>query len=151
MTSIDLARQCAERMLADDDASRTLGITIEIPAAGTAIAHMEVTAAMLNGFDICHGGYLFTLADTAFAFACNAYDRVTVAAGACVDFLRPVHVGERLAAEATERHRGRKHGVYDVTVRDQEGRTVAIFRGRAHATGRPLLALDDCDTQFVEK
>ena len=84
------------------------------------------------------GGYLFTLADTAFAFACNAYGQVTVAAGASIDFLRPVQVGDRLEAVACEQHRGRRRGIYDVVVRDQEGRKVAVFRGRAHATDRAL-------------
>lgn len=138
MNAIELARQCADRMLAHDEASRALGIEIEIPAPGRAIARVEVTAAMINGFGVCHGGYLFTLADTAFAFACNAYGRVTVAAGASIDFLRPVRAGDRLEAAASEQHRGRSQGIYDVNVRNQDGRTVAMFRGRAQATDRPL-------------
>lgn len=138
MNAIELARHCADRMLAHDEASRALGIEIEIPAPGEAIARCEVTAAMINGFGVCHGGYLFTLADSAFAFACNAYGRVTVAAGASIDFLRPVHAGDRLEAVAGERHRGRRQGIYDVVVRNRAGDTVALFRGRAQATDRPL-------------
>ena len=138
MNAIELARQCADRMLAHDEATRALGIEIAIPAPGHAIARVEVTAAMINGFGVCHGGYLFTLADTAFAFACNAYGRVTMAAGASIDFLRPVQAGDRLEASARELHRGRSQGIYDVIVRDQNGRTVALFRGRAQATERPL-------------
>jgi acyl-CoA thioesterase len=138
--AIELARQYADRMVAHDAASRALGIAIEIPAAGEAVARMEVVGTMINGFGVCHGGYLFTLADTAFAFACNAYGRVAVAAGASIEFLRPVEVGERLEAHAVEQHRGRTRGIYDVTIRDQDGRRVALFRGRAQATDRPLPA-----------
>ncbi len=139
MTASDLARECKDRMLAQDEATRSLGITIEVNEPGTATARLEVTPSMINGFGVCHGGYLFTLADTAFAFACNSYDQVTFAAGAAIDFLRPVHVGDRLVAEARECHRGRTQGLYDVTVRDQDNRVVAQFRGRSHATGRRLL------------
>ena len=136
MNDIELARQCADRMYAHDEASRALGIEIEIPAPGEAFARLVVSPAMVNGFGVCHGGYLFTLADTAFAFACNAYGRVTVAAGASIDFVRPAHAGDRLEAHALERHRGRNHGVYDVVLRNQGGRTVALFRGRAQVTDR---------------
>lgn len=139
MTASNVARQCANRMLSQDEATRALGITVEVNEPGTATARVEVTPSMINGFGVCHGGYLFTLADTAFAFACNSYDRVTFAAGAAIDFLRPVQVGDRLVAEAQERHRGRTQGLYDVTVRDQDARVVAQFRGRSHATERPLL------------
>lgn len=138
MKPIELARQCADRLVAHDTASRALGIAVEIPAAGEAVARMVVAATMINGFGVCHGGYLFTLADTAFAFACNAYGRVTVAAGASIDFLRPAHVGDRLEARAVEQHRGRSQGIYDVIVCNQDGRRVAVFRGRAQATDRPL-------------
>ncbi len=139
MTASELARKCANRMLSQDEATRALGISIELNDSGTATARLAVTPTMINGFGVCHGGYLFTLADTAFAFACNSYDRVTFAAGATIDFLRPVHVGDRLVAVAQERHRGRTQGLYDVTVRDQDERVVAQFRGRSHATERRLL------------
>lgn len=126
-------------MWANDAASRDLGIAIEVIGAGNVRARMEVSRSMINGHDVCHGGYLFTLADTAFAFACNAYDRVTLAASASIDFLRPAKEGDRLVAEATERYRGRKTGIYDVIVTNQEGEIVAIFRGRSHATRATLL------------
>jgi acyl-CoA thioesterase len=138
MDAIELARHSADRMVAHDEALRALGIEIDIPAPGEAIARLEVTAAMINGFGICHGGFVFTLADTAFAFACNAYGQVTVAAGASIDFLRPAYAGDRLEASACEQHRGRRHGIYDVVVRNQDGRKVAVFRGRAQTTDRPL-------------
>lgn len=123
-------------MLGRDAASRALGIDVETPAAGEAVAAMTVTASMLNGFGVCHGGFLFALADTAFAFACNGGEDVTVAAAASIDFLKPVTEGTRLTARAVERSRGSRTGVYDVTVTDEDGQNVALFRGRSHATGR---------------
>lgn len=153
MNELELAQRCAETMWAGDRASRELGIVIEVTAPGAVRATMEVQAAMINGHDVCHGGYLFTLADTAFAFACNAYDRVTLAAAASIDFLRPAKLGDRLSAVATERHRGRRTGLYDVVITDQHDRTVAIFHGRSHATAQPLLpggSVGQSDTENLE-
>lgn len=141
--SVDnIAQRCADAMWGRDDASRELGIAIEVIGAGRVRARMEVTRSMINGHAVCHGGYIFTLADTAFAFACNTYDRVTLAAGASIDFVRPAREGDRLLASATERYRGRRHGIYDVIVTNQADEMVAIFRGRAHATDRRLLTTD---------
>ena len=134
-----LARRCAERMYADDAASQALGITISDVARGTAIASMKVRDDMVNGHRICHGGYVFTLADTAFAFACNTYDDVTVAAGADITFLRPVDADAELTATAVELARGARSGLYDVTVRTADGAVVAEFRGRSRALGRRML------------
>jgi len=139
MNDLELARACADKMYADDHASRALGIEIEIPEPGTAVASMTVRKDMVNGFDICHGGMVFTLADTAFAFACNAYDEVTVAGAASIDFLRPVFLGDELKAVALEEHRGRRGGVYAVEVVNQQGEFVALFRGRAIGRGEKLL------------
>ncbi len=136
---LELARACAETMYANDRASQSLGIEVAVTAPGAAEAVMTVTETMLNGHDICHGGLVFALADTAFAFACNAYDNVTVAGGGSIDFLRPSRLGDRLTATARERQRGLRAGVYDVTVRNQDGRDVALFRGRAVPTGARLL------------
>lgn len=138
MDDLEMARRCAQEMWARDTASRSLGIRIEVLAPGEVRATMEVLPGMLNGHDVCHGGYLFTLADTAFAFACNAYGKVTVAAGGLIDFLRPAKAGDRLTALAAERHRGRRNGVYDVAITNQAGETVALFRGRSHVTERSL-------------
>jgi acyl-CoA thioesterase len=129
-------------MYADDRASQHLGIEIRDVAPGQATATMAVTDDMVNGHGICHGGYVFTLADTAFAFACNTYDDRTVAAGASVDFLEPVHVGTRLAATAVERSRRGRSGIYDVTVATADGQVVAEFRGRSRSLGRPMLGGD---------
>ena len=133
----------AEKMRARDRASRSLGIAVEETGAGTATARVRVSDDMLNGFGVCHGGHLFALADTAFAFACNSYGVVTVAAGGSIDFLRPAHAGDQLTATATERSRGKRTGVYDVVVRNQRGKEVALFRGRSHVTGNPPQSASD--------
>src|SRR3954471_19357355 len=112
----ETASRCADAMYAADPASRRLGIEISDVAPGRATATMTITDEMVNGHSICHGGYVFTLADTAFAFACNTYDDRTVAAGAVIDFLEPVQAGTRLVATAAERVRRGRSGVYDVTV-----------------------------------
>lgn len=137
------ARACAEKMYAADRASQALGIEVEVIDTGQAAATMTVTEDMLNGQGLCHGGLIFSLADTAFAFACNAYDDVTVASGASVEFLRPGRAGDTLKATAIERQRGKRNGVYDVTVVNQEGRDVALFRGKSFATGRRMLDADE--------
>ena len=139
MDDSTLAQLCAAKMYADDEASQALGIQIEVKAPGCAEARLEVRADMLNGHDVCHGGLIFTLADTAFAFACNTYNKVTLAAGASIEFLRPAKPGDRLLATATERHRGGRSGIYDVVVTNQDAVDVAIFRGRSHMTSKPLL------------
>jgi acyl-CoA thioesterase len=135
----ELAQRCADAMYAADSASQHLGITIHDVAPGQATAHMLIGDDMLNGHGICHGGYVFTLADTAFAFACNTYDDVTVAAGADISFLEPVTALATLTATAREMHRRGRSGLYDVTVRTEEGTVVAEFRGRSRSLGRPLL------------
>jgi len=139
MEPLELARACAERMYANDTASKALGIEIEIPEVGSAVASMRVRKDMTNGFDICHGGLIFALADTAFAFACNAYDDVTVAGSGTVEFLRPAFEGDELRAVALEEHRGKRSGVYAVEVVNQRDEFVALFRGRAVARGQSLL------------
>jgi len=145
------ARRCAETMYAKDAASQALGIRVEIPEAGRAVARMTVREDMVNGFDVCHGGLLFTLADTAFAFACNGYDDVTVAAAASIDFLRPARLGDELHALASEDYRGSKSGFYTVEVRDQRGETVAIFRGRSASRGKRLPETDTNEIENCQK
>ena len=140
MDELERARRCAETMYAADAASRALGITIDIPAPGQAVARMQVRSDMVNGFDVCHGGLIFALADTAFAFACNAYDRVTYAAAADIEFLRPARQGDELEATASEDHRGRKTGLYTVEVRNQRTELVAMFRGRSASLAERMLS-----------
>src|SRR4051812_44249275 len=119
-------------MYAADVASQSLGIEVRDVAPGRATATMRVTDAMVNGHGICHGGYVFLLADTAFAFACNTRGAAVVAAGADVSFLAPVRAGEQLVAEATERVVRGRSGLYDVTVRSGDA-VVAEFRGRSRS------------------
>jgi len=134
-----LARRCAEAMYAEDRASQHLGIQISDVAPGRATAHMVVTDTMINGHEICHGGYIALLADTAFAFACNTYNRRTVAQGCDVSFLESARLGDELAAEAVERARRGRGGIYDVTVRRQGGDVVAEFRGRSRVIAGTLV------------
>ena len=96
----------SRKLFVNDTAVQNLGITVEATGPGAAVARLEVTEGMLNGFGVCHGGHLFALADTAFAYACNTYGNVTVAAGASIEFLAPVYPGDRLTATAVERSRG---------------------------------------------
>lgn len=136
---IEVARACVEQMFEDDLASQRLGIAIKLIAPGQIAATMRVREDMVNGHAICHGGYVFTLADTAFAFACNCYDRVAVAAGATIEFVEPAHAGDELTAMALETHRKGRSGVYDVRVTRGQGDLIAVFRGRSVALDRPLL------------
>ena len=115
---------------ARDSAAHSLGIELLDASARTVRIAMRVRPDMLNGHGTCHGGILFALADTAFAYACNSYGAAMVAAGASIEFLAPASLGERLVATATETSRGERHGIYDVTVREQAGAVRAHFRGR---------------------
>lgn len=128
MTDVGTERTAAHEMFEADNASRALGIELVSAAEGRAVATMRVTAAMVNGHKIAHGGYVFLLADTAFACACNSWGPATVAAAADITFIRPVREGDLLVARAEERTRYGRSGVYDVTVwRGDE--VVAEFRG----------------------
>lgn len=139
-----LARRCAEVMWSSDRASRRLGMTLVEVTAGRSVLTMPIGEHMVNGHDICHGGYIATLADSAFAFACNSYDVVTVAAGFDITFLVPARLGDVLSAVAEERTRAGRSGIYDVTVwRGQEpgsGERIAELRGRSRSLGRKILA-----------
>ena len=126
-----LAQQSAARMYEADLASRHLGIQVEQITPGQATARMLVRDTMLNGHNICHGGYVFLLADTAFAFACNTYGPTTVAAACNIAFLAPAHAGDELIATATERHHTDRSGIYDVTVRLPNASVIAEFRGHS--------------------
>ena len=127
-----IAEHVRSGMLANDRATQGLGIAITSIGPGRATLEMTVRADMLNGFDICHGGFITTLADSAFAFACNARNEVTVASGLSIDFLAPAREGDRLTAEAREVSLAGRTGVYDVSVRNQRGEAIAVFRGRSY-------------------
>ena len=129
MTPDEVARRCADLMWADDKASQALNVTIEHITPGAADVSMMVRETMTNGHGMCHGGYIFTLADTAFAFACNTYNQRCVAQHGSIAFVAPAHLGMRLRASARERQRSGRSGVYDVTVTEDSGAVVAEFRG----------------------
>ena len=124
-------QQVGAHMFAADRASRGLGMRIVALGAGSARLEMTVRDDMLNGHEICHGGFITTLADSAFAFACNSRNQLTVAAGLTVDFLAPAHRGDLLSADAVEVSLAGRTGVYDIVVTNQDGVRVALVRGRS--------------------
>jgi len=130
-----VADASARAMYAEDGASQSLGMRILEVRPGYARLAMKVREDMVNGHKLCHGGLIFTLADSAFAFACNTYNAVTVASAANVEFLLPARLGDELTATAEERSRSKRTGIYDVTVRNSQGECVALFRGRSHEIG----------------
>ncbi len=134
----ELAEACAAAMWRRDQASQDLGITIEHVGPGAACLSMPVALRMVNGFGTCHGGFIFALADSAFAFACNTNGAVSVASHCSISFLRPAALGERLVAAAAERHRAGRSGLYDVRV-TVGAEVVAEFRGHSRTTGARLL------------
>jgi acyl-CoA thioesterase len=129
-----LAEAARDAMYARDQAAQALGITVEKVGPGFARCRMTVREEMLNGHGTCHGGLTFTLADTAFAYACNACNRATVALGAQITFIAPARGGDELIATASERSRSGRTGVYDVEVCRADGTTLALFRGNAYET-----------------
>ncbi|WP_295316751.1 hydroxyphenylacetyl-CoA thioesterase PaaI [Roseobacter sp.] len=129
------AEKCAELMMQNDAASRGLGMSLLCVSPGCATLSMTVLPHMLNGHSSCHGGYIFTLADSAFAFACNSYNQRTVAQQNQVTYLAPVQEGDCLTACATETSRSGRSGIWDVTVTNRAGEKVALFRGLARTIG----------------
>jgi acyl-CoA thioesterase len=127
-----VAEQSAQAMYARDRASQALGMRLVAVRPGWARLTMRVRPDMVNGHDVCHGGLVFALADSAFAFACNTYNENTVAAAAAIDFLAAVRAGDELTAEAAELWRTRRNGIYEITVTNQRGERVALFRGRSY-------------------
>jgi len=126
-----LAEACATAMWNDDSASQNLGMSLDHVAPGEATLSMTITDQMTNGHGMCHGGYIFTLADSAFAFACNTYNQRVVAQHCAVTYLNPVELGARLTAHAREVSRRGRSGIYDVRVRDAAGTVIAEFRGHS--------------------
>ena len=129
MTPQARAEKCAVLLMEKDTASRKLGMQIDYIAPGEATLSMPVTADMLNGHGICHGGIIFTLADSAFAFACNSYNQCTVAQQNQITYLAPGKEGDRLTATALEAGRAGRSSTYDVAVTNSNGETIALFRG----------------------
>jgi len=132
MTPEQRARQVGETMFAVDTASKdTMGMELLACEPGRALMRMAVTPLHLNGHQICHGGFIFTLADSTFAFACNSHNRNTVAAGCSIEFLRPAQAGDVLTCEGLEQTLSGRHGIYDMRVSNQRGEVVAMFRGKS--------------------
>lgn len=131
----DEAWRNARTLYQHDTCARALGIDIVEMGDGFAVLTMTVTPQMLNGHQTCHGGQLFSLADTAFAYACNSQGLAAVASGCSIDFLRPGFAGDRLTATARVKHQGKVSGVYDIEIVNQQQKTVALFRGKSHRTG----------------
>lgn len=139
-TPQQVAEATRDAMWKDDRASKALGMSVVAVGPGTATVVMTVREDMLNGHDICHGGLVTTLADSAFAFACNAYNEVTVASGFDVNLLAAARLGDVLTASAVEVSKSGRTGVYDITVTNQRGERVAAFRGRSYTMkGKPLV------------
>jgi acyl-CoA thioesterase len=132
MTPDQIAARVGEVMFANDVASKdTMGMALVSVAPGHAVMRMTVQPLHLNGHQICHGGFIFTLADSTFAFACNSHNRNTVAAGCSIEFLKPAHAGDVLTCEGAEQMLQGRHGIYDMKVSNQRGETVAMFRGKS--------------------
>ncbi|MCC8404974.1 hydroxyphenylacetyl-CoA thioesterase PaaI [Paraburkholderia sp. MMS20-SJTN17] len=131
MTPDELARATAAAMYENDACSRAHGLDILEVRPGYARLRMVVRDDFLNGHRICHGGLIFTLADSTFAFACNTYNINTVAAGCSIEYLRPVYGGDVLIAEAVEQTLNGRTGIYDIRVTNRAGETVAMFRGKS--------------------
>ncbi|HEX9707247.1 MAG TPA: hydroxyphenylacetyl-CoA thioesterase PaaI [Steroidobacteraceae bacterium] len=134
-----IAERAAQALFDGDRASQMLGMKIESCAPGQATVSMRIRPDMVNGHRICHGGLIFALADSAFAFACNSHGDNTVAAGAAIEFLAPGREGDLLRAIAQERWRAGKAGIYEIEVRNQRDETVALFRGRSHQIAGRLI------------
>jgi acyl-CoA thioesterase len=132
-----LAQRVGQAMFCADVASQqTMGMQLVFCKPGHAQMTMQVTLAHLNGHKICHGGFIFTLADSTFAFACNSHNKVAVAASASIDFLKPAQLHDVLTCEGQERVLSGRHGIYDMTVRNQHNEVIALFRGKsAHIQG----------------
>jgi len=142
---IRLAERCSETMRQTDACARSLEIDIIQSGPGVSVLSMKVKADMLNGYRSCQGGIISALADTAFAHACNSYNRLTVAQSFSIEFIQPAYLDDVLTAQATELSRSKKTGLYDVSVINQDKVLVALFRGKSFEHGRAIFSLNDQD------
>ena len=140
MTNDEKARQVVDKMMKDDLFSQWLGIEVLVVKEGYSQIKMTVRKEMINGFGIVHGGIAFSLADSAFAFACNNRNNLSVALDTSINFTKPVHVGDELTAEAKEIHNGKSTGLYHISITNQRNHTVAIFKGTCFRTGKNLIS-----------
>lgn len=143
----DIARACADAMWQHDDASRGLGMELIEVKPGRATLTMTIKPNMVNGQRIAHGGFIFTLADSAFAFACNSHNERVVAAQGNITFIRPGKLGDRLIATACEVSRNGRSGIYDVRVATEDGTVIAEFRGHSRVIGGTWLPTSETDTE----
>lgn len=143
MTPEQLASACSAEMHKTDYAAQGMGIRIEETRPGYARLSMTVRKDMLNGHGMCHGGFIFALSDTAFAHACNSYNRVTVASGCSIEYVAPGFLDDTLTAVAQERQRKGRTGVYDITVYNQNNEELAFFRGKSYQIKGTLLPEDE--------
>ena len=140
----DLARRVGESMYAADEASKdTMGMELLACQPGRASMRMVVRPLHLNGHKICHGGFIFTLADSTFAFACNSRNHNTVANGCSIEFLRPAHEGDVLTAEGVEQNLAGRNGIYDIRVNNQKSQAVALFRGKSTQIAGTVIPADE--------
>jgi acyl-CoA thioesterase len=146
-SSDDVARACAEAMWKQDDASKGLGMELVEVKPGQATLAMTIKPHMVNGQRIAHGGFIFTLADSAFAFACNSHNERVVAAQGNITFIRPGKLGDRLVATAREVSRSGRSGIYDVRVAAGDGTVIAEFRGHSRVIGGTWLPSSETDTE----
>ncbi len=137
------AEQAAQALYERDRASQALGMRLLAVGPGWARVAMTVRPDMVNGHDVCHGGLVFALADSAFAFACNSHNENTVAAAAAIDFLAAARAGDELTAQASELWRTRRNGIYEIAVSNQRGERVALFRGRSYRTAGQVTSLKE--------
>lgn len=128
----ELAEAVGREMYAKDRTSQFLRIALDEIRPGYARMSLHVTEHMVNGHGMCHGGFIFTLADSAFAYSCNSHNHNAVASGCTIEFLAPAHVGDVLTAVAEERVLAGRSGIYDIDVRNQDGKLIAVFRGKSH-------------------
>ncbi|HMT96869.1 MAG TPA: hydroxyphenylacetyl-CoA thioesterase PaaI [Ferruginibacter sp.] len=139
MQADKLANDVVTHMMQHDLFSQWLGITVIEVKEGYSKIQMTVRKEMINGFGIVHGGIAFSLADSCFAFACNNRNVLSVALDTAINFTKPVHVGDSLTAEAKEMHNGKSTGLYHITIQNQNGHTVALFKGTCFRTNKSLL------------
>lgn len=134
------AKQVVDKMMKDDLFSQWLGIAVLDIKEGYSKIQMTVRPEMINGFGIVHGGIAFSLGDSAFAFACNNRNNLSVALDTAINFIKPVHVGDVLTAEAKEVHNGKSTGLYHISISNQKEHVVALFKGTCFRTGKPLIS-----------
>ncbi len=144
--SSELAIACAKKMGSADSFSHSLGIQLSHIDVGKSIMTLQVTANMVNGYNTCHGGVIFSFADTAFAYACNSQNQLAVAASCNIDFVRPAMIGDTLTATSTMQYQGHRTGVYQTIIINQDDKLIAIFKGNSARLGKTVLNFPSKDS-----